>query len=298
MDRDTGAEAEASTLAPDGDFIHAAFLPAPTLCPVDVCPLIGRDVTFLYQHGNSGDLWRYWYRAVDLWSLGANVLIYTWEGFGLSSGEPSRGAVLRDVDAAMTYLSTRPEVDPDRVIAYGYSTGAIPSSWLVGPSAHAGEIAAVVYESGLDAIDSVAAEATATDWPTGFFFDDTLFDGPTFLEDADPSVPVLFAWGQQDLRVFREQVERYHDVLVGFDDYTERFGETDDPVDLWLAEAGHRNIPDHAFGGEDHLSDYYDGDGVNPNPAHCCVHPLEYAGKPLGEKLAELRAKLKDKVIA
>jgi pimeloyl-ACP methyl ester carboxylesterase len=267
---------------PFPDYIHAVFLPAPATCPVDDCPLIGRDLTFLYLHGNSGDMWRYWYRAVDLWSMGANVLIFTWRGFGLSTGDPTRAGVLEDADAAMTYLLTRPEVDPDRIVAYGYSTGAIPASWLVGPSAHAGDFAAVIYESGLDSIDSVLSEATATDWPTGFFFEDTLFDGPTFLQDADPSLPVLFAWGQRDHRVFREQVARYHDVLVGFDDSTERFGETSDPVDQWLAEAGHRNIPDHSFGADLHIADYYDGekddDGtvITPNPGHCCVHPLEY----------------------
>jgi dienelactone hydrolase len=256
-----------------GDYVHAVFLPAPATCPVDECPLIGRDLTFLYQHGNSGDLWRYWYRAVDLWTLGANVLIYTWRGFGLSSGDPSRAGVLEDADAAMAYLLTRPEVDPSRVVAYGYSTGAIPSSWLVGPSEHSGDVQALILESGLDSIDSVAAEATATDWPSGFFFSDTLFDGPTFLEDADPALPVLFVWGRRDTRVFREQVERYHDILVGFDDYTERFGETDDPVDAWLVAAGHRNIPDHAFGAELQLADYW---GDDANPGHCCVHPREY----------------------
>ncbi|MFH1466218.1 MAG: prolyl oligopeptidase family serine peptidase [Pseudomonadota bacterium] len=268
-----------------GEYIHAVFLPAPTTCPVEDCPLIGRDITFLYQHGNSGDLWRYWYRAVNLWSMGANVLIYTWRGYGLSGSEPTRAHVLEDADGAMAYLLTRPEVDPERVVAYGYSTGAIPSSWLVGPSEHRDDFAAVIFESGLDAIDSVMSEGTATDWPTGFFFEDTLFDGPTFLEDADPALPVLFAWGGQDTRVLREQVQRYHDVLQGFDDYTERFGETGDPVDRWLAESGHRNIPDHAFGAENHIADYYDDAA---NPGHCCVHPLEYEDAANADFLAEV----------
>jgi fermentation-respiration switch protein FrsA (DUF1100 family) len=257
----------------EGDYIHAAFLPAPADCPVSECPLIESGVTFIYQHGNSGNLWRYWYRAVDLWTLGANVLTYTYRGYGISTGEPSRAGILTDAETAMAYLLTRPEVDPERIVAYGYSMGAIPTSHLVGAGDHTEAFAAVVFESGLDSIESVMAEATGADWPTGFFFEDTLFDGPAFLEDG-LDIPVLLLWGAQDRRVYREQVERYRQVLAGTADYTEFIGETDDFIDQWMAAAGHRNIPDHAFGAEDQLADYWDDPA---NPGHCCVHPYEYA---------------------
>ncbi len=276
-----------------GDYIHGVWMPAPADCPVEECPLIDSDVTFVYQHGNSGELFRYWYRAVSLWTLGANVFIYTYRGFGISSGdEPTRANVLSDAETAMRYVHSLPEVDTTRVFPYGYSTGAIPSSWIAGESEWSGSIAGLILESGLDAIESVLYMGTSTEFPSSYFLDPTLFDGPTFLEGG-LEAPVLDIWGAQDTRVFREQVERYHQVLQEHDDYTYYFGESDDPVDEWMAVAAHRNVVHWPFVAELHISQYWDVS----NAAHCCVHPyefelsdnadfLEQTGKTTGEDMA------------
>jgi len=266
-----------------GDFIHGVWMPAPEDCPVSECPLIDSDITFVYQHGNSGELFRYWYRAVSLWTMGANVFIYTYRGFGISSGdEPTRTAVLEDAETAMRYVEGLPGVDPDRIFPYGYSTGAIPSSWIAGQSEWSGSIAGLVMESGLDSIESVLYMGTATEFPAGFFLDATPFDGPTFLE-GDLQAPVLSIWGSLDTRVYREQVERYHQVLESHDDYTSFYGESDDPVDGWMAEAGHRNVVHWPFAAEKHISEYWDED----NPSHCCVNPYEYDEAAVDDFLVE-----------
>ncbi len=255
-----------------GEFIHGVWMPAPIDCPVEECPLIDSDVTFVYQHGNSGDLFRYWYRAVSLWTMGANVFIYTYRGFGISSGdEPTRTNVLADAETAMRFVHTLPTVDTTRVIPYGYSTGAIPSSWIAGESEWSGSIAGLIMESGLDSIEGVLSMGTATEFPSGYFLDNTLFDGPTFLE-GDLQAPVMNIWGSQDTRVLREQVERYHQVLEGHDDYSYYYGESDDPVDTWMAEAAHRNVVHWPFAAPLHIADYWDVD----NAGNCCIHPYEF----------------------
>jgi dienelactone hydrolase len=265
-----------------GEFIHGVWLPAPAGCPVEECPLIDSGVTFVYQHGNSGDLFRYWYRAVSLWMTGANVFIYTYRGFGISSGEVSRGNVLEDAATAMTWVQQQPEVDPARVFPYGYSTGAIPSAWIAGESEWAGGIAGLLLESGLDSIESVLALGTNTEFPSSYFLDDTPFDGPVFLE-AGLEAPVLMIWGSQDTRVYREQVERYVQVLHDHDDYTAYLGEGDEPVDSWMAEAGHRNVVHHPFAAELHIADYWGQD----NLAHCCIHPYEFGEAQYEDFLVE-----------
>jgi dienelactone hydrolase len=291
----------------NGDFIHGVWMPAPAGCPVADCPLIDSDVTFVYQHGNSGDLFRYWYRAVSLWMTGANVFIYTYRGFGISSGEVTRSNVLEDAATAMTWVLQQPEVDPARVFPYGYSTGAIPSSWIAGESEWSGSIAGLITESGLDSIESVLYLGTATEFPSSYFLDSTPFDGPTFLE-AGLDAPVLLLWGSQDTRVYREQVERYLQVLSGHDDVTTYLGEGDDPVDDWMAEAGHRNVVHWPFAAPLHIADYWSVD----NLAHCCINPLEFGeaqyedflvetGKTTGEDMAaaslEYRALVSDWVL-
>ena len=52
------------SIAGQQSYIHGAFLHAPTTCPVEDCPLIEFPPTIVYQHGNSGHMWKYWYRAV------------------------------------------------------------------------------------------------------------------------------------------------------------------------------------------------------------------------------------------
>jgi hypothetical protein len=271
-------------MPPDsGEYIHGVWMPAPAECPVSECPLIDSGVTFVYQHGNSGDLFRYWYRAVSLWNMGANVFVYTYRGFGISSGEePTRANVLADAETAMRYVHGLPGVEADLVIPYGYSTGAIPSSWLAGQSEWADSIPGVILESGLDSIEGVLAMGTATEFPSGFFLDDTLFDGPTFL-DGSLQAPIMSIWGAQDTRVLREQVERYHQVLEDHDDYTHYYGESDDPVDEWMAVAAHRNVVHWPFAADMHIADYWDEDD---NPGHCCVHPLEYEDEVNADFLA------------
>ncbi len=289
-----GSAALASDAMPpsSGDFIHGVWMPAPVDCPVEECPLIDSGVTFVYQHGNSGDLFRYWYRAVSLWMTGANVFIYTYRGFGISSGDVSRSNVLEDAETAMRWVEAQPGVDPARVVSYGYSTGAIPSAWVAGESGWSSSLAGLILESGLDSIESVLALGTGTAFPSSYFLDPTPFDGPTFLEGG-LEAPVLQIWGSQDLRVYREQQQRYQDALEGHDDYTVFLGESSESPDDWLAVAGHRNVVHWPFAATQHISQYWDVD----NATHCCVHPyeldeagsadfLESTGKATGAEMA------------
>ncbi len=267
----TGAQIELDQLGSHDSYLHAAFLPAPQSCPEQECPLIDEGLTFIFQHGNSGHMFRYWYRAVMLWTQGANVLIYTYRGYGLSPGETSRSTILEDADTAMSWLRGRDDIDQDRIVAYGYSMGGIPMSYLVGESEHRQVFAAAVLESALDSIEGILDSSSGTEFADGFFFDDTLFDGPVFIQGA--SLPILQLHGLLDWRVPLHQTRRYYEVLHERPEYTGYLGDSGQGPDQWLALAGHRNLPVHVFMGENHISDYWDDPA---NPGHCCVHPLEY----------------------
>lgn len=261
------------------EYLHAVFLPAPTGCPPLECPLVGQGVTLLYQHGNAGNLLRYWYRAVTLWSLGANVLIYTYRGYGLSRGEPSRENVLADAETAMAYLKRRPDVDPARIFAYGYSLGAIPTSHLVGLSHHRHDFAGAVIESGLDSPESILKHSTGMDLPGGYFLrtEEAAFDGPAFVHHA--SLPILQMHGSKDQRVIIDQAWRYYEVLKHRADYTHYVGKSDRPDESWIQHAGHRNIPFTSFPDDRHIPTYWDDPD---NPHHCCIHPVDFSDARMG----------------
>lgn len=252
-------------------YLHGVFLAAPLGCPANTCPLVGTGVTFLYTHGNSGDLFRYWYRAVALWSMGANVFTFTYRGYGLSKGEASRAGIKEDAETAADYVLGRGDVEPDKVVVYGYSMGGITASFLVGASPYRDRFAGAVVESGLDSPEEILHRSTGTGFPGGFFFDDEPFNGPEFIRGS--AKPVLHIHGGRDQRVMIEQADSYHAVLAGRAGYTHYIGKSDKEHEQWIRQAGHRNLPAHAFGAEDHIADYWDHPD---NPSHCCVHPYEY----------------------
>ena len=63
-----------------------------------------------------------WLRPPDV-----ALLILDYRGYGESAGSPSEQGLYADADAAWTYLSTRPEVDPARIAVYGRSVGSVPA---------------------------------------------------------------------------------------------------------------------------------------------------------------------------
>ena len=84
--------------------------------------------TVLYHHGNKGGIDTYWVRVSHLWSLGANVLIYDYPGYGRCEGTPSEAGIYSHARAALGYLRGLGErIDQRRIFHYGYSLGGGPA---------------------------------------------------------------------------------------------------------------------------------------------------------------------------
>jgi pimeloyl-ACP methyl ester carboxylesterase len=80
--------------------------------------------TILFFYGN-GDCLAH---NLDLFQafrkLGANVLIPDYAGYGMSGGSPGERECAATADAALDHLLSRPDVDPARVVAAGWSLGS------------------------------------------------------------------------------------------------------------------------------------------------------------------------------
>lgn len=82
--------------------------------------------------------------AMRLVAAGFATLAFDYKGWGASEGPPLRLAPygrVADADAALTYLSTRPEIDARRIGAFGWSYGTGTAIWL---AAHNAAVKAVV----------------------------------------------------------------------------------------------------------------------------------------------------------
>lgn len=84
--------------------------------------------------------------------MGYNVMVFNYEGFGLSEGSPSEQGVYRSVEAAYEYLIQEKMVDPEQIIGWGYSLGSGAVSHLA-----AKHHTDVVIDRGFSSMDQVAS---------------------------------------------------------------------------------------------------------------------------------------------
>lgn len=88
------------------------------------------EITILYCHGNKHHIDEYWDRVIYLHDLGFNIFIYDYRGYGMSEGESSEEGMYADADAALKYVLSRDEVNPEYLCLYGYSLGNVASIYL------------------------------------------------------------------------------------------------------------------------------------------------------------------------
>ncbi len=85
----------------------------------------GGAATWLWFHGNAGNISN---RLENLRllhnELGVAVFLFDYRGYGRSEGTPSEQGTYRDAEAALAYVLSRPDVDPERIVYFGRSLGA------------------------------------------------------------------------------------------------------------------------------------------------------------------------------
>ena len=96
----------------DGRLLNGWFVPA-------------RDakITFLYCHGNAGNIYHRLHKVKFFNELGVNFFIFDYRGYGKSTGAPSEKGLYKDAQAAYDYLISRNDVDKNKIVAYGKSLG-------------------------------------------------------------------------------------------------------------------------------------------------------------------------------
>jgi hypothetical protein len=140
-------------------------------------------VTVVYHHGNYAGIEHYLPRVRFLHEAGYNVLVWDYRGYGKSEPAvtPTPEQHLADGRLVLARaLELAP--DPERVVAYGYSLGAITASEM----AVSGEICALLLEAPFTSLSEIAHDNTTLSMGEQFFsaglFDNfermEVFEGP------------------------------------------------------------------------------------------------------------------------
>lgn len=146
--------------------------------------------TILFQHGNAGNIAGRVETLRLLNSLGVNVFIYDYRGYGQSEGSPSERGTYSDAMAAWRYLTQKRMQAPDRIVLMGRSLGGAVTAWLATQVQPAG----VIVESTFTSAPDLAAELYPI-FPARRLIK---FNYPNKLYLKDVKAPILVAHSTED----------------------------------------------------------------------------------------------------
>ena len=187
--------------------------------------------TIIICDGDGGNMSDLIFYAYQFFPRGFNVFTFDWRGFGQSAEWPMDpdqlccSEFLRDYDAAIAYVKTRPEVDAERIALMGFSTGAYLSFAML---ATHHEVAAFAGRALLTSFDDILPILHQLD-PKRSFHPPVDYPANRLPIRAARSVhaPVFLAVGEKDPRTPPWMSEKILALLEG-------------PKELWIVPgAGH-----------------------------------------------------------
>lgn len=113
-----------TVLTPEGkkERLHGWWIPANVTS--DLAGRVRKHRVLLYLHGNGGNISHNLGAAQRFQSLGFNLLMIDYRGYGKSNGRfPTESEVYRDSQVAWDYLVQQREINPKNIFIYGHSLG-------------------------------------------------------------------------------------------------------------------------------------------------------------------------------
>jgi fermentation-respiration switch protein FrsA (DUF1100 family) len=129
--------------AADNTALHGWYVPAQDA-----------RATLLFCHGNGGNISHRLDSILIFNSLGLNVFIFDYRGYGMSQGRPSEQGTELDALAAMQWLIGEKQVDPEKLIIFGRSLGGAVAAGLACTQGAAG----LVLESSFTSYGDIGRE--------------------------------------------------------------------------------------------------------------------------------------------
>jgi fermentation-respiration switch protein FrsA (DUF1100 family) len=148
--------------------------------------------TVVHFHGNARNMSSHW-RFVDwLPKQGFNVFVFDYRGYGASHGSPEPQGVFEDSNAALSYVRSREDVDPERLIVFGQSLGGTNAIAVVGSGNRKG-VRAVAIEATFFSYSSIANDKI---FGAGVLVNDR-FSAERYVGNLPP-IPLLLIHGTSD----------------------------------------------------------------------------------------------------
>ncbi len=148
--------------------------------------------TVVHFHGNAQNMSTHWRFVAWLPKQGYNVFVFDYRGYGESAGKPEPKGVFEDSNAALNYVRSRSDVDPERLFVFGQSLGGTNAIAVVGSGNRAG-VKAVAIESTFYSYSAIANDKLSG---AGLLVSDT-YASSKFVAAISP-IPLLLIHGTAD----------------------------------------------------------------------------------------------------
>jgi len=106
--------------------------------------------TLIWCHGNAGNISDRLYDLVLLSKLPINIFIFDYRGYGRSEGSPNEKGIYLDAETAFDYMTSRNDVDKNKIIIFGRSLGGAVAVDLATKRSGVGLILEATFTSAKD----------------------------------------------------------------------------------------------------------------------------------------------------
>lgn len=128
-------------------------------------------------------------------NLNYNVFIYSYRGYGYSTGSPSEYGLKKDADAVMRYISTNKQLSQSSIIPYGRSLGGAVAIYIA--ANYGNQISGLILENTFLSIPKVMPYIFPILSPFGFLCSE-VWNSEEEIKKIKPDIPCLFLSGTQD----------------------------------------------------------------------------------------------------
>ena len=158
----------------------------------------------IFAHGNAETIDTATADMAAVTGLGFGLLAVEYPGYGRSPGSPSRAAIRAAMRAAYDQIRSRPEIDPDRIVACGRSLGGAAACML----ADERPLAALILVSTFTRVHDFSRRYLVP----AFLLRDP-FDNLSILQRI--RLPVLIVHGTRDTMIPVSHARRLHQAASG-----------------------------------------------------------------------------------
>lgn len=143
------------------------------------------------MHGNAQNMTAQWPYIEWVPEHGYNVLVFDYRGYGQSHGKPDPKGVFEDAVAALDYVRSRPDIDPNKLFVFGQSLGGMIAIASVGASPKG--VRAVLAEAPFHSYTALSDDRT----PGEGLVVDECWSATTHVAKLSP-IPLLLIHGTSD----------------------------------------------------------------------------------------------------